>query len=106
MTEKPRIIYADRAEAGPELDRLVHLEVVGPIGEDNMVPPYSTDWSAAEGLVSKLSGYCPPFEKDGRWNVCVSVPRGSASRLAESWASTRPLALCRAVLKAALPAKD
>ncbi len=101
MTEKPRIIYADRAEAGPELDRLVHLEVVGPIGEDDMVPPYSTDWSAAEELLSKLSSYSE-FEKDGQWTITVAF----RSRLGVGGPSTKPLALCRAILKSALAAKD
>jgi len=49
---------------GPELDRLVHLEVMG--GRDGQCPAYSTDDKAARQVLAKLKSFAGRTVVTGR----------------------------------------
>ena len=87
--------------------RLVHERVLElPVEEGGDVLPYSTVWEHAR----KIRSRCGPFviEQSGdRFRAVVGVVQKSGECLAaESWGTTRPLALCRAALISALAAES
>ena len=97
--EAANVLEPERMEEGPELDRLVHERVLKlPSPENGQVLPYSTEWEHARQIRSE----CGPFvieEAGGAYRAVVGVMQESGECLAaESWANTKPLALCRAAL--------
>lgn len=98
--------------AGPELDREIERRVFGR-APARAVPPFSTqDWtaSALAQLVSKQTGWSfDVSERVGIWSA-IWIEHPPASRdtsgrqrilsLITAAAPTRPLAICRAILKA------
>ena len=103
--EAGNVIEPDRME-GQELDRLVHERVLKlPASENGEVLPYSTEWEHARQIRSE----CGPFvieEAEDSYRAVVGVRQANGECLAaESWAPTRPLALCRAALISALAAE-
>ncbi len=93
----------DKLEAGPELDALVAEKVMGMEPDGPWAPPkYSTDIAAAWEVLMVLVGRIPEpigiiIDKQGQFFVV----KGEQCDLEDvASASTAPLAICRAALKA------
>ena len=91
------------AEPGPALDRRIARLIDGP-QTGAASPQYSTEESLAADLVMRLEsrGITASVEQDAdSWYCVVWAPRpgdGREERVASGSATTRPLAVCRAVL--------
>ncbi len=96
--------------AGPELDREIEVRVFNTSART--APPFSTeDWTACTmaELVARRTGWSfDAMLHDGLWSALwieqPSVSAGSKRRvlsLITATAPTRPLAICRALLRAA-----
>lgn len=123
LRTKGKVMDIDALEAGRELDLLVSLRVFGEIEEMKktpgfVVPPYSTDLSAAWEVVEKLSLSVLRLSKNqwsersaetwgcGRWPEVEYECDGTYDGDYYFWteANTAPLAVCRSALKAILSA--
>jgi len=91
--------YVDELPAGPEIDALVSDRVMRMPPRDRS-ERYSSDEAASELVKRRLGEMGFDSVSDGpnpAWQVLVT---GSLSRPSTGRAETRPLALCRAALKA------
>lgn len=83
-------------EACRDLDRLIHERVLAlPVQRE--IPPYSSDWDAAES-VRRICAAHSMSRRDGSYQARVAVRRERFTRLGEGAGDTPPLALCRAAL--------
>ncbi|HEY7114419.1 MAG TPA: hypothetical protein VIA45_15930 [Thermoanaerobaculia bacterium] len=92
--------YVDELPAGPEMDALVSDRVMRIPPDRRSAERYSSDEAASELVKRKLGEMGLDSVSDGphpAWQVLVI---GSLSRPSTARAETRPLALCRAALKA------
>lgn len=80
-----------------DLDRLVRERVLGLPVHGEEVPPYSTDWDAAEP-VRRICAAHSMSRRDGSYRARVAIRRERYTRLGEGAGDTPPLALCRAAL--------
>lgn len=91
------------AESGVSLDRRIARLILGPRSTMEP-PPYSRDEAAADSLAARLEalGIEPSLERDGDYWYCVfratQAGDGVKERIASGSATTRALAICRAVL--------
>jgi hypothetical protein len=95
--------YVPPAEPGSALDRQIARQLDG-MRHGREPAPYSTDEGAALRLVERLGacGISPEFEQDDEQWYCVfrlaRADGGAGERVASGSATTRALAICRAVL--------
>ncbi len=102
---KEKKLYAGRMEPGSLLDRLVHEELIGPVLDEEPIPPFSTNWDAARTLVPRLGEFALTGGEGG-FNVVVTVPRDDQTRIGEAFGPTKELALCRAILKSGSASRE
>ncbi len=93
----------DALKAGRDMDLIIGEEIVGWSRDENVPMPYSTDIAAAwEEVVERMAEF--KVEKPGdwsdqvRWRAVLRIEYGGP--MAEAYADTAPLAICRAALKA------
>jgi hypothetical protein len=90
--------------AGPDLDRLVHMEVMG--GSAKACPPYSTDEKAARQVLAKLKSFPGRTVVTGRTALrrkrWFARYQSDASDGTEVLAETLALAICRLALLRAI----
>ena len=92
--------------AGPEMDRELQTRVFG-ADHAQSVPPFSTrDWTAlalAELVTERTNWRYQLVEQDGLWTAIWferGLPKRRVAAMVTARASTRALALCRALMKA------
>lgn len=99
----PPMSFVPPAESGASLDRRIARLILGPRSTTEP-PPYSRDEAAADSLATLLAtlGIEPSLERDGDSWYCVfraaQAGDGVKERIASGSATTRALAICRAVL--------
>lgn len=102
---------SEPVSAGPDLDREIEQRVFGR-QSSRPAPPFSTeDWTASTmaELVARQTGWTfDVMRQDGVWSAMwIERPQASAGpkrrvlSLVTATAPTRPLAICRALLRAA-----
>lgn len=86
---------ADSVDAGPELDRKLHVFFFGPApADDSRLPRFSTDITEAQRLSDKLGGI-DVRESDGDYVAAVENEGGRH----EARGPSPELAMCRVALK-------
>ena len=86
---------ADTVEAGPELDRKLHVFFFGPApADDSRLPRFSTDITEAQRLSDKLGGI-DVRESEGEYVAELEREEGRHQARARS----PELAMCRVALK-------
>ena len=88
------------AQPGPELDRLIHLQVMGETGSE--VPPYSTEEREARRVLARLKATTGKSVVTGRTSLrnrrWFARYETDASDGTEVLAETLELAICRLAL--------
>lgn len=95
----------DGPPAGPELDRLIHEVIFGPVQADEEVPSYSAIWEDAQKLKDRCRVFAVQRGDGDQYSAVVTVVNGPRPRIAHALGPTPALAAARAVLASLIAAE-